>query len=96
MIRPFVDAMSVQPTGGHALFQEPAPSQSAKAQAKPSKKPQSSSQQSASSGYSKTPNKTPFIFKQVCSSLMFNCSKTCVKGPLKNRQFENKGPDEKW
>ena len=71
MIRPFVDAMSVQPTGGHALFQEPVPSQSAKAQAKPSQKSQSTSQQAASSAHNKTPNKTPFIFKQVCSSLMF-------------------------
>ena len=60
MIRPFIDSMSVQPTGGHALFEEPPGTQ-----APTSKPPSTQKQQTAGTSQETARKQTPVIFKQV-------------------------------
>jgi hypothetical protein len=70
MIRPFIDAMSVQPTGGHTLFSDTPPSRSNKATpttSQPSSKVPPTTRQSQNSPRSKQDKEEhkPFTYSVV-------------------------------
>lgn len=66
MIRPFIDSMSVQPTGGHSLF--PGASSNPGAPPGTSQTQQSSSQPAKASNKAKAEKQIPYTFKQSVAS----------------------------